>query len=315
MPRVIAYDGAVTNAGWYPDPGKQPGKFRYWDGAQWSVQLSDSPHAPPPGSGLGQQPITPRKLGQPPAWGTSDYRTGQTYAPQKKSGSKAGWIIALIAGVTVLILVTVFAIRGLGGLINGDNPNSNPTEEFCPKQSTEQETPASHPADGRVHGGKLSYPRLSKPWLPPSPDHRVPFGRDVAAHTVTTEPDYQPGRLWEASILVGELVSGDGFFSPQQGSEIVTKCVLGVFYGDAKVARNDKVNKAITVDGRDAWLLRTHLTFNIRGLKAKGEEVIIVVVATGKTDASLYYASIPDNAPPELLKTAESLVEQLKVGP
>ncbi len=91
----------MTNAGWYPDPGKQPGKFRYWDGTQWSAQLSDSPHAPPPGSGLGQQPMAPHTLGQPPAWGTAEYRTGQTYAPQKKPGSKAGWIIALIAGVIV----------------------------------------------------------------------------------------------------------------------------------------------------------------------------------------------------------------------
>ncbi len=143
----------------------------------------------------------------------------------------------------------------------------------------------------------------------------MPFGRDVAAQTVTTEADYQPGSLWEASILVGELVSGDGFFSPQQGSEIVTKCVLGVFYGDAKVARDDKINKATKVDGKEAWLLRTHLSFNIKGLKAKGEEVIIVIVATAPGEASLYYASIPDNSPPGLLKTAESLVGKLKVSP
>ncbi len=139
----------MTNSGWYPDPGKQPGKFRYWDGTQWSVQLSDSPHAPPPGSGLGQQPIAPRTLGQPPAWGTAEYRTGQTYAPQKKPGSKAGWIIALIAGVIVLVLVTVFAIRGLSTLINGGNPGSNPTDEFCPKPKTDLGTPVAHPAVGQ----------------------------------------------------------------------------------------------------------------------------------------------------------------------
>ncbi len=279
------------------------------------MQLSDSPHSPPPGSGLGQQPAAPHTLGQPQGWGTSEYRTGQAFAPEKKSGSKAGWIIALIAGVIVLALVTVFAIRGLSTLINGGNPGSNPTDEFCPKPNIKVAEPVAHPADGRVHGGKLSYPKLGEPWSDPRPDPRVPFGRDVAAQTVITEPGYRPGRRWEASILVGELVSGDGFFSPQQGSEIVTKCVLGVFYGDAKVARDDKINKATTVDGKEAWLLRTHLSFNIKGLEAKGEEVIIVIVATGPGEASLYYATIPDNAPPELLKTAESLVGQLKVDP
>ncbi len=132
---------------------------------------------------------------------------------------------------------------------------------------------------------------------------------------VWIEKDYQPGMDWVAQVLVAQLVSGDGFFSPQQGSEMVTKCILGVFYHDAKVTRNDKINKAVTVDGKKAWLLRTHLSFNIKGLKAKGEEVITVIVATGDGQASLYYASVPDNSPPELLKTAESIVGQLKVDP
>ncbi len=303
----------MTNAGWHPDPGKQPGKFRYWDGTQWSVQLSDSPHDPPPGSGLGQQPVAPRKLGQPQGWGTAEYRTGQAFAPEKKSGGKAGWIIALIAGVIVLVLVTVFAIRGLSTLIDGGNPGSNPTDEFCPKQPIEPETPVPHPADGRVHGGKLSYPELQPPWSRPVGDNRVPFGRDISSQKVVIEKGYKLGRDWVAGVMVGELISGDGFFSPQQGSEIVTKCIVGVFYDDAKVGRDDQVNKAITVDGKKAWLLKTHLSFDIKGLEAKGETAIIVIVATGDGQASLYYASVPDNSPPELLKTAESLVGQLKV--
>ncbi len=303
----------MTSAGWYPDPGKHPGKFRYWDGTEWSTQLSDSPHAPPPGSGLGQQPVAPRTLGQAPVPDSSD--GDQKSAPQPKSGSKAGWIIALIAGVTVLILVTVFAIRGLGGLINGDNPDSNPTDEFCPKQSTEQETPESHPTDGRVHGGKLSYPQLSKPWSSPYIDPRIPFGRNVSTQKVVLEEEFQPGFDWVASVRVGEMVSGDGFFSPQQGTEIIARCITGAIYGDTKVTRKNLVNKATKIDGKNAWLLKMHLSFKLEGLKATGETAIMVLVATAPGEASMYYASIPDNAPPELLKTAETLVDQLKVDP
>ena len=107
-----------------------------------------------------------------------------------------------------------------------------------------------------------------------------------------------------ASVLVGELVAGDGFFSPQQGSEIVVKCIMGVFYDDAEVVRDDKVNKAMKVDGKDAWLVETHLSFDIPNLQAKGETAIIVIVATKPESSSIYYASIPDNADPQLLNDA-----------
>lgn len=43
------------------------------------------------------------------------------------------------------------------------------------------------------------------------------------------------------------------------------------FYSDAVVQRADKVSKATKVSGYDAWLLETHLTFDIPGLDVKGE--------------------------------------------
>ena len=39
-------------------------------------------------------------------------------------------------------------------------------------------------------------------------------------------------------MLVGELQAGDGFFTPEQGSQIVVKCILGEFYGNAEVTSN-----------------------------------------------------------------------------
>lgn len=101
----------------------------------------------------------------------------------------------------------------------------------------------------------------------------------------------------------GELVAGDGF--PQQGSEIVTRCVLGVFYGDVAVSRQDVVSQATTVDGKDAWVTEMHLGFSIKGLNETGETAIIVIVATSDESSSLYYASIPDSRP-ELLATARA---------
>jgi hypothetical protein len=139
----------------------------------------------------------------------------------------------------------------------------------------------------------------------------VPFGKDVQSQVVVVEPAYQPGSQWVASILVGELQAGDGFFTPEQGSQIVVKCILGKFYGDNPVTSDVRVNKAVTIDGHEAWLVESHLTFDIEGLKTKGETLIVAIVAASNS-SGLYYASIPDTVP-ELLPVARKALDDLQV--
>ena len=163
-----------------------------------------------------------------------------------------------------------------------------------------------------MHGGPLSYPTLGAPWGPPVADNRVPFGSDVLSQPVTVEANYAPrGSNWVASVLVGELQAGDGFFTPEQGSQIVVKCILGVFYGNAEVDSDVNKNEAITIDGREGWIVESQLSFDIPGLKTKGELLIVVIVSAGAR-SGLYYASIPDTTP-ELVQPARDLIGQLKV--
>ena len=103
-------------------------------------------------------------------------------------------------------------------------------------------------------------------------------------------------------ILVGELQAGDGFFTPEQGAQIVVKCILGKFYGDNPVNSNVKVNEKVTIDGHEGWLVESQLTFDIEGLETKGELLIVAIVSAGNR-SGLYYASIPDTTP-ELVQPA-----------
>lgn len=238
------------------------------------------------------------------------------YAPQPQKKRRVGLWIGIVVGVLVIALIGygVFRLASQGGLTNGGGGTAggNSTAKVCPV-NTQSLAPVQHTNDGRVHGGMLSFPVLADPWSPPQGDTRVPFGRDVNEQYVTVEANYDSGHSWVASLLVAELAAGDGFFSPQEGSEIVVKCLIGAFYDNAVVTREDKVSKATTVGGKDAWLVETHLTFDIPKLKTKGETAIVLIVATSTEASSLFYASIPDTSP-QYMQPARDSMAALTVG-
>jgi hypothetical protein len=332
----------TAKAGWYPDPGGGQGLFRYWDGKAWSAATSPNPGAPPPTQGLVGTGTTPQsgQTGQPthgqggqpgsgqsgqpasgqPPYGQSLYGQsydGSAYANYQELERKktpVGWWIAGAALVIVIIVVAVLAIRAVTGGDPGTTGPSpgQPTQAVCPPEVTPTAEPSPDPADGRVHGGPVSYPMLGQPWSPPHAESRVPFGSDVKSQDVLVEQDYDgSGSLWVASIVVGELQAGDGFFTPEQGSQIVVKCILGRFYGNNPVNSNVKVNEKTTIDGHEAWLVESQLTFDIAGLKTKGELLIVAIVSAGNR-SGLYYASIPDTTP-DLVQPARDALKNLQV--
>ena len=266
------------------------------------------------------QESQPYGQGGQPAYGQSPYGQdyGSAYANYQelqKKKSPIGWWIAGAALVIGIIIVAVIAIRAVtGGVDTGTagGPVGQPSQDACPPQITASPDPGTDPADGRVHGGPVSYPRLGSPWGAPQGDNRVPFGSDVQSQLVGVEDNYDgKGSDWVASVLVGELQAGDGFFTPEQGSQIVVKCILGAFYGNNPVKSNVKVNEEATIDGHEGWLVESHLTFDIAGLKTKGELLIVAIVSAGNR-SGLYYASIPDTTP-ELVQPARDALEQLQV--
>jgi hypothetical protein len=235
------------------------------------------------------------------------------YQQSQKRRSPLGWWAAGAALVVVIAVVAVLAVRAAtgGGGFSG-LPGGQGSENACPT-ITRTATPRAEadPNDGRVHGGPVSYPRLGPPWSVPRVETRVPFGTDAWTQTVLDQAHYPGGGDWVASVLVAELQAGDGFFSPKQGSEIVVKCILGAFYGNNPVTSDVQVNQRATIDGHDAWIVESQLSFDIPGLHAKGERLIVAIVSAGST-SGLYYASIPDTRP-SLVEPAREALSQLKV--
>ncbi|MFT3876794.1 MAG: DUF2510 domain-containing protein [Propioniciclava sp.] len=299
----------MSKAGWYPDPGGQAGMYRWWDGQAWTPMLTANPYSPPPAPPAGLLPM------QDAATASGDPYAAYRQAETQRSSRRGPLLVLVIVGVLLAGLIWgVTSLLG-GGLLNPrPSVGTNPTENFCPPR-TIQVSPRPHTAaPGRVQGGALSYPQLDSPWERVQPDFRVPFGADAWGQSVMLYPNYNNDGLssWVASVLVAELVAGDGFFSPQEGAQIVSRCVLGEFYGNAEVQRTDRVNEATTIDGHAAWVIEMHLSFDIPNLPETGETAILVIVNTSEESSSLYYASIPDSRP-DLLQTARQLQTQLRV--
>jgi hypothetical protein len=300
--------------------GTTSGQGSVGAGQGWSGGQGSAGRAPGsgyrPGPGAGSDPGTGPGAGAGPGTFGPGAGRGQAYADfqsTQRRRSPIGWWLGAAALLVVIVLVAVFVVRGLGGGgLTGNPGGGQGSQDACPAPQTESQSPLPPPRDGRVHGGPVSYPALGSPWEAPTTEDRVPFGTDVASQIVTVEPNYAPqGQSWVASVLVGELQAGDGFYTPQQGSQIVVKCILGAFYGDAEVQSDVKVNRAAAIDGHDGWLVESQLSFDIPGLRTKGELLIVAIVTTGST-AGLFYASIPDTTP-QLVQPARDALRNLRV--
>lgn len=264
---------SVHPAGWYPDP-EQPARSRYWDGRAWTLHTVDE-----------QAPQLLR--------GTS--------APELPRPRRRGLRVLLIGSSVIALALVVLLISNVvtGGGVTL-RPGGDPVLRSCP--TADAADPALSVND-RVHNAGVSYPLLQGRWWEPEVVPEFPFGLGVTEQFAETETKFLGS--WGASVIVGELASGDGFFTPHDGAERIVSCVTGIFYRDALMDRTDGQNGAAEIGGRDAWLIQTHLTFDLSDIKAKGERLTVIIIDLPNNRTGIFLSSVPDNAP-ELLSDADA---------
>lgn len=299
----------MSTPGWYPDPSGAPGRFRYGDGRAWSQQTTDRP-----GGATGGEP--PRRRRTLPM------------------------IIGAIALALVIGLIIVFVVRqldpGSRPITNDPVPtssesgwdDSSPTATPSPSKSpsptpspsaSESTRPltecpfgdphgrAEHPADGRVHGGGLSFPRLPG-WEDDVQTSGVSWAYDVGSQSKRLEP------RWFSLVAVGELRRSDGFTAPRQAAESVVQCVASSsFYSHFESAKDLKA-EAAKIDGHDAWWIRTEIRIDDPNVEADGDTVDVIVVDTGNPDTFGMFLGGVTIGDRDLLATLDSTVAGLRVG-
>jgi len=279
----------VSSVGWYPDPGGQPGQYRYWNGTSWSTELTSNPwQTPPP--------------------------TAKSASATSSKKQSVGWWIGIGAVVVVIALIIWAVVRYLPSLTGGDSPwnqpGGNASQNFCTAGASANSPTPLPEVPGRVAAGHLSFPTMGSPWQAPETDNRVPFGTVAMIQQALDQDNYDgKGNAWVSSVLVADLVSGDGFADTKTAAEMVLKCVLGKYYSDTVVTPNQISAKSHSVDGHDGWLIETQLSFDVPGLNTKGERVLLLAVQIKSDQYGLFYASVPDTSPDRLPEARKALAD------
>lgn len=287
-------------AGWYPDPTGAPGRYRYWDGSRWSTFTTDDPQRSAPG--------------ESPASGSTPIESAQGVGPpsgpsrRRRSGLIIG-VLALAVTVVVAVAISIGNGRSLaenppatptaGGTASPANPTPTSTTETqrpsatptplvrCPKGNPNLH--ASHPTDGRVHGGNLSFakqPTFEHAAIEP----RFSFAYDVLQQKLLVSPNTP----WIAQLAVGQLRGKDGFVNdPRNTVESLVRCVVtSTMYSPYLPTRTDIRSEGLSIDGHSGWLIESEITVDQPDLAVAGDHTIFIVVRDGK-DWGFFFGAVP----------------------
>jgi hypothetical protein len=284
-------------AGWYPDPAGVPGRYRYWDGSRWSTMITDDSGGPSPAESTasGPAPSEAAKSGPP---GRPAHRR------------RLGLIIAALA-VAMSAVVGGFLLGNFRSGVNNPRPTAtaSPSDASPDRPPTATQTPsttatpvplvrcpkgnpnqrASHPVDGRVYGGNLSF-EAQPTFEPAALEGRFSFAYDVLQQTLPVSQNPP----WIAQLAVGQLRGSDGFVHDARNTvESLARCVVtGNMYGPYVPSRGDIRSESLSINGRNGWLIESEITVDRPDLALLGDHVIFIVVRDGK-NWGFFFGAVP----------------------
>jgi hypothetical protein len=286
-------------AGWYPDPDGTPGRNRYWNGSAWTDLTSSTP-APTGGGG---------------------------------HRGRSGLIVGVLVLVLIVVVITALVIRSRRADPDiDDNPPQStasawndssplPTGRKSAERSV-QPVPSGHPqdceqydtsrsptppADGRVHGGPLSFAQLGHGWSRPYASNRFPFSKDAYLQT-----EDLPQKLpWQASVEVGENTMHPFPGADQATAELLQCLVSSDFYTSVHVKVTENSSKPIMISNTRAVQRDALLRFHHPELTTTGSRIRIIVV---DSDPVTYYFSAVPMERADLISQLDQATASLRLG-
>jgi hypothetical protein len=199
-----------------------------------------------------------------------------------------------------------------GGLFNRANGPSDTRPELakrCPPPTGNipdqtKPNPPAPPPGPRISDDEagISYSQYGAPWNTwdaawvDKGELKVSYA--VGEHFVT-EPLYNGVSDYQATILSGHVPA-----AVNDGLALDLNCIGHQVAADVRLSFYPENNqqemisdKAETLGGLNAWVLKFRLHFSQPGLRAKSELVAIALLDVGRPEAAILYVSIPDTNP------------------
>ncbi|MDR0436514.1 MAG: DUF2510 domain-containing protein [Propionibacteriaceae bacterium] len=274
--------------GWYPDPGGQTGRYRYWDGSGWSAATTTNPNSAPPPS------------------------TKAADNDQQRSRDR-GWLYALIALLVITLGVVVF-IMLRGGVSDRppaveDSNSAKPTVSGWDETSVPS-TPPPDPTDGggeyiscpqtsmaadtrqptgRVASGMLSFQASGGHWSTSTAYFAMAYDVHEQTQTIPNESGFY------SAASVGRLAIADGYTDIAVAAQQVMMCHSTYRHYVDRPTDVLVAGEAIRVSGHHAWHIQWQNNYDpeLRGFDGEILDVIVVDLGPDVDYLGLFFSCRP----------------------
>jgi hypothetical protein len=278
----------VTGArpGWYPDPGGSQGRFRWWNGAEWTDALGDSSRAP--------WPANPRPV-----------RRARHLPGRPAAVWTLGLTLVVVAGV-VLGLVIWQQPRDTAG---------RAAAAVTPRPSATGVAGELDQSTRRATIGEASMTFPDEPYVLRLDPMRVDGLFDTYfVSGATVHEDYRIGRDWSAVVGLAQLsaVADDG--NLEATAIAAARAISTKFFDGQPTVVKDLSASDHAVDGCSGILATAQVHYRIAGLPSRADELKVLVVRLDDGTKIAAFSSVPTDAPAALHDQADAALASLHVG-
>ncbi|MFL6027690.1 MAG: DUF2510 domain-containing protein [Friedmanniella sp.] len=287
---------AAPRPGWYPDPAGTPELYRWWDGADWTQAISESPRAPTP------------RLHSP---------AGPEDELVRRRPSRLRSVVALLLCLALFLGATV----GLGLAIWQDTPTVQRSGRL-PVAGTV--APPSTPAAGALGRldqktrvatiGNASMTLPDQPYLL-SPNPLQTTGLDVFfLASAPVHPGFDGWRSWSAVVLLARLTPGE------PGKDLAAQAQEGVrqlsrtLFRDHRTRVESVLVTDHSVDGNAGLMVTAEVHYDIDHLASRYDRVAAVLVQLDDGSVVAAVSSVPDDSGDLVTLGAEQALDSLTLG-
>jgi hypothetical protein len=161
----------------------------------------------------------------------------------------------------------------------------------------------------------LAYPRLARPWQPPTKANKLGTPGWSGQQVLVTER--RGAQVWYGQLLTGTLNPNlhSAYTGPESVPAVAVMAAKGMEaqYYDFPHKTAPLASQALTVDGRKGWLVASYLTYKRAGVRATGEVVATAVIDTGRAAPAVAFVSVP-NTHKKMWPDVNQFLSRLKIA-